>query len=222
MWRSISTADSSSAVGLARCLPGDVRRAAVHRFEHADVGAEIRRADDAEAADQPGAQIRDDVAVEIRQHQHVELLGVHHQLHARGVDDPLVVGDVDVLARGAADAVEEQPVAQLHDVRFVDRGHLLPPVPPRVLEREVRDARRRLLGDDLQALDHARHDLVLEAGVEILGVLAHDDQVDALEARVDAGQVPDRPQVRVQIERLAQPDVHAREALRRSASSPVL
>ena len=66
------------------------------------------------------------------------------------------------------------------------------------------------------------HDLVLEAGVEILGVLADDDQVDALEPRVDAGQVPHRPQVRVEIERLAQPDVDAREALRRSASSPVL
>ena len=38
------------------------------------------------------------------------------------------------------------------------------------------------LGDDLQALDHAGHDLVLEAGVEILGVLAHDDEIDALVA----------------------------------------
>ena len=53
----------------------------------------------AEPADQPGAQIGDDVAVEVRQQQHVELLGVHHQVHARRVDDPLVVGDVGVLAR---------------------------------------------------------------------------------------------------------------------------
>ena len=36
----------------------------------------------------------------------------------------------------------------------------------------------------------------------------------------DARQVPDRPQVRVQVERLAQPDVHAGEAAGRSASSP--
>ncbi len=83
----------------------------------------------------------------------------------------------------------------------------------RVLEREVRDPRRRLLGDDLQALDHARHDLVLEPGVEILGVLADDHQVDALKARVDAGQVPHRPQVRVQVQRLAQADVDAGEPL---------
>ena len=61
--------------------------------------------------------------------QHVELLGVHHQVHARGVDDPLVVRDVRVLARDAPDALEEQAVAQLHDVGLVDRRHRLAAVP---------------------------------------------------------------------------------------------
>ena len=70
----------------------------------------------------------------------------------------------------------------------------------------------------LSALDDAGHDLVLEPGVEVLGVLADDDQVDVLEAARDARQVLHRPQVRVEVERLAQPDVDAGEALRRSAS----
>ena len=112
-----------------------------------------------------------------------------------------------------ADAVEEQAVAQLHDVGLVDRRHLLAAVTARVLEREARDARRRLLGDDLQALDDPGNHLVLEAGVQVFGVLAHDHEIDVLEARRDARQVPHRAQVRVQIERLAQADVHAREAL---------
>ena len=54
-------------------LARDVRRAAVHGFEHRDLRAEVRGADHAEAADQAGAQIRHDVAVQVRQHQHVEL-----------------------------------------------------------------------------------------------------------------------------------------------------
>ena len=87
----------------------------------------------------------------------------------------------------------------------------LRPKRARVLEGEPRDARRGLLGDDLEALDDARHDLVLEPGVEVLGVLADDDEVDALEPALDAGQVLHRPQVGVEIERLAQPDVDARE-----------
>ena len=57
------------------------------------------------------------------------------------------------------------------------------------------------------------HDGVLEAGVEVFGVLADDDQVDAAEARRHRRQVPDRPQVGVEVERLAQADVDAGEAL---------
>jgi len=83
---------------------------------------------------------------------------------------------------------------------------------PGVREGELRHARRRHLGDDFQALDHARHDLVLEAGVQVLGVLAHEHQVDVLEPRRDARQVVDRPEVGVEAEGLAQAHVDAREA----------
>ncbi len=48
-------------------------------------------------------------------------------------------------------------------------------------------------------------------GVEILGVLADDDEIDALKAARHAVDVLDRPQVGVQIERLPQPDVDAGE-----------
>ena len=90
-----------------------------------------------------GAQIGDDVAVEVRQQQHVELLRPHHEVHAGRVDDLLVVARYPEALRDRARALEEQPVAELHDVGFVDRGDLLAAVPPRVLERKFRDARRR-------------------------------------------------------------------------------
>ena len=121
------------------------------------VGAEVGRPDDAEAADQPGAQIRDDVAVEIRQHQHVELLRVHHQLHARGVDDPLVVGDVGEVARRRVRTLSRNsPSLSFMMLALWIAVTCLRPCVSRVLERELRDPRRRLLGDDLQALDDAR------------------------------------------------------------------
>ncbi len=127
-------------------LAGDVRRAAVHRLEHADVAAEIGRADHAEAADQPGAQIRDDVAVEVRHHQHVELLRVHHQVHARRVDDLLVVLDVRIArAPPARTLSRNSPSLELHDVGLVNRRDLLAAVPPRVVEGELaRCASRRV------------------------------------------------------------------------------
>src|SRR5262249_24545124 len=81
-------------------------------------------------------------------------------------------------------------------------------------EGEPRDSRRRALRDDLQAFDDAWHDLVLQAGIQIFRVLADDDQVDVLEAGLHAGKVLDRPQVRIQIQRLPEPDVDAAEPFR--------
>ena len=86
-------------------------------------------------------------------------------------------------------------------------------VPARVVEGEAGDARRGVLRDDLQRLDDAGHDLVLEAAVEVLGVLADDDEVHVLETALDRRQVLDGPQVRVEVERLAQAHVDRGEAL---------
>ena len=112
-----------------------------------------------------------------------------------------------------AEAIEEEPVGELHDVGLVDGRDPLAPVPPRVIEGELRDPRGGALRDDLQGLDDSRHDRVLEAAVEVLGVLADDDEVDVLEPAGDRGHVLDRPEVGVEVERLAQPDVDRGEAL---------
>ena len=57
----------------------------------------------------------------------------------------------------------------------------------------------------------SRPDHVLDAGVQVLGVLADDDQVDVVVARLDARHRLGGAQVGVQPERLAKPDVDAPE-----------
>jgi hypothetical protein len=109
-------------------------------------------------------------------------------------------------------ALQEEAIAHLHDVGLVHGGDALAAVLPRVVEGEARDAGRGLVGDDLQALDDPGYHLVLEPGIQVLRVLAHDHQVDPLVARRHRRDVPHRPQVREQIERLAQADVDAAEA----------
>ena len=135
-------------------------------------------------------------------------------MHARGVHDLLVVDNVGKLAGYAPDALEKQPVAELHDVGFVYRRHLPSRVAARVGEGKPRDPRGRPLRDDLQALDNARHDFVLEPGVQVFGVLADDHQVDVGKPRGDAGQVAHGTEIGVQVQRLAQTDVDAGEAFR--------
>ena len=63
-----------------------------------NLGAEIRRRYDAESADEPRAEIGHDVAVQIREQQDVELCGVHHQMHAESVHDPIVERDLRVVS----------------------------------------------------------------------------------------------------------------------------
>jgi hypothetical protein len=65
--------DSSSAVGFARFLSRCRERfRAPPRTP--PPRADVAPGHDAETADQPGAQIRHDVAVEVREQQHVEFL----------------------------------------------------------------------------------------------------------------------------------------------------
>ena len=157
------------------------------RLEDRGLDADVRAGRDAETADQPGAQVADDVAVQVRQHHDVVQLGLLDQLHAHVVDDAVLELDPAVVVRrDRPAALEEEPVGQLHDVRLVDGGDLVPAVRDRVLEGVAGDPLGRGTGDDLDALGGVGADHVLDAGVQVLGVLADDDQVDVLEARLDA------------------------------------
>ena len=125
-------------------------------------------------------------------------------------------------ARDLAEAVEKEAVGQLHDVRFVDRRDALSSVAAGVFECVPRDPRRGVLRDDLDRLDDTGDDDMLEAAVEILRVLADHHEVHVLEPARDGGHVLDRTEVRVEVERLAQPDVDGREPLSdRSADGPL-
>jgi hypothetical protein len=85
------TLEKRSASGFARFLPGDVGRRAVHRLEDRRLRPQVRARDEPEPADEPRAEVGHDVAVEVLEQQHVELLRPEHELHAGVVDDELAV-----------------------------------------------------------------------------------------------------------------------------------
>src|SRR5262245_64388732 len=64
---------------------------------------------------------------------------------------------------------------------------------PRPLESEMEESPARCFGDHLDALDDARHNLVLDRGVEVFSQFADNEQIDALESGRQAAQVPKRP-----------------------------
>src|SRR5690606_36852534 len=85
--------------GVGDAAPGDVGGAAVHRLEDGVLLADVGARGDAETAGEAGHQVGEDVAEQVGGHQHVERLGVAHQLHGGGVDDDVVGLDVGVLDR---------------------------------------------------------------------------------------------------------------------------
>ena len=92
------------------------------------------------------------------------------------------------------------------------RGDLAAPVADRVLERVARDALAGGAGDDLDALRRVGPDAVLDPRVEVLGVLANDDQVDVLVSGLDALHAPGGTHIGVELERKPQTDIHAPKA----------
>jgi len=63
--------------------------------------AVVRARRDRRPADHPGTELGDQVPVHVREHQHVEPLGCLDQLHAEGIDDPVVEVDLRILLRHA-------------------------------------------------------------------------------------------------------------------------
>ncbi len=74
-----------------------------------------------------------------------------------------------------------------YDIGFVDGMNLLAAAALGVLEGEAGDARGGALGDNFEAFDHAGDYFVLEAGVQILGIFAHQNDVYIFKARRHAG-----------------------------------
>ena len=166
-----------------------------------------------EATDEARTQVADDVAVQVREDEDVVQVRLLDELHAHVVDDTVLELDPARVARGNRLArLEEQPVGQLHDVGLVHGGDLSPAVGDRVLEGEAGDPLRRGASDDLDALGGVLADHVLDARVQVLGVLPNDHQVDVVVPALDPDHRPCGAQVRVQVQRLAQPDVDAAEA----------
>ena len=60
----------------------------------AAIVADVRARRDSEPADETGGHVADDVAVEVREHEHVELLRPLDELHAERVDEHLARSDL--------------------------------------------------------------------------------------------------------------------------------
>jgi hypothetical protein len=181
----------------------------VDRLEHRHLVAEIGRRRDTEAPDQAGREIGQDVAVHVGHDRDVELLRPDDHLMGAVVDDHVLMRQRRVVLQHLLADALQHALGELHDVGLGGDGDLLPPLGLRHRRREAEDALAAHLGDDLQALRDARRLHVLDAGIDVLDILADHDEVDppAGEGRPDAGQFPHRADIAVHLEGLAKRDI---------------
>jgi hypothetical protein len=55
--------------------------ASSYRLEDGAISTDVTRGGEAETTNKTGAEIAGNVTIQVREHQHLELLGCHHQLH---------------------------------------------------------------------------------------------------------------------------------------------
>src|SRR5438477_174684 len=126
------------------------------------------------------------VAEEVRRHDHVESLGMEHEIHRHGVDDALLELDASSEIAGDHTAdVEEETLSKLEDVGFVNQCHLAASVLHRVLEGVPNDALRSFAGDDRDRLRGGAgvvtdFYVVLDADVQTLRVLTNEHEIEIL------------------------------------------
>ena len=102
---------------------------------------------------------------------------------------------------------QEETIRQLEDVRFVHAADGLSARLARPLERKAEEATAGNLRDDLDALDHAGDNLMFNGGIEVLGQLANDEKIHALESGRQAAEILERADRREQSQLAAELNV---------------
>ena len=113
----------TAARRIGAAFPSDVRRASVHRLEHRVVDADIGGLREPEPADQHRGLVAQDVAEQVRRHDHAKPFGRSNQLHSARIDEHFLRLDVGKLLCDFERHAAEQAARFPQYVRLVNDRH---------------------------------------------------------------------------------------------------
>lgn len=169
----------------------------------------VSRGGETETTDETGAHIGENVAVEVRHDEDLVVVrvGVGNHLQAGVVEELGVELDRgEVLGDIFAD-IKEKTISHLHDGGLVDNADLLAANGLGVLESVSQNTLTGLAGNELDALNNAVDNNVLNARVFTLGVLSNQDGVDIVVGGLEAGDGAARSEVGEEVEGSSQSKV---------------
>jgi hypothetical protein len=198
-------------IGVGDALSGDVGGGAVRGLRHGDGAfADAKAGRHAQPPDEAGGFVGQDVAEHVGGDDDVEALRIADQARRHRIDDDLVDGDVRKLRGDPVALLDEHAAAELEHGVLVNQRQQLAALPGE-LEGGPRDARRAEAGNDAHRDRHvlgrpelARPGHDVAVGLEALVILAHDDQVNIVVDGAEVGEGPRRPDIREEVEALAQ------------------
>ena len=175
--------------GVGELLASDIRSGTVDSLEDGALVTNVSGGSKTKTTNQTSAHVGENVSVQVGHNEDLVVVGkrVGDHLQAGVVQKLSVELNVGVFLGELAGGAQEKTVGHLHDGGLVDSADLLPANVAGVLEGVTENALGSLAGDELDALDNAIDDNVLDAGVLALGVLTDQDGVDVVVGGLVAG-----------------------------------
>ena len=164
--------------GIGDVLAGDVGRRAMDCLKDADMIADIRGGCESQSAYQSGAEVADNITLQVGQHHHVEQVRSRDQFHAEVVYDHIIRLDLGILQGHLPETLQEESVRDLHDVCLMSAGDASGLFFAGHLEGIPDDLHRTGSGDEPAAQRHVVRQHMLDASVGVFYIFTDDRDID--------------------------------------------
>lgn len=200
---------------VSQSLAGNIGSGTMDSFEDGALVTDVARGSETQTTNQAGAHVGQNVTVQVGHDEDLVVVGerVGDHLEAGVVEELSIKLDAGEVLGNLLANIQEETVRHLHNGGLVDDADLGAANRLGVLESESEDTLRSFAGDELDALNNAVNNDVLNAGVFTLGVLSDQDGVNIVVWGLEAGDGAARSQVGKEVESSAEGEVKRDVAL---------
>lgn len=201
--------------GVGKTLASNIGGRAVNGLEDGALITDVAGGGETETTDETGAHVGENVTVKVGHDEDLVVVGsgVGGHLEAGVVEKLGIELDIGEVLGDIAGGVEEETIGHLHDGGLVDNADLLAVDGAGLLEGVAEDTLGSLAGDELDGLDNAIDNDVLNARVLALGVFTDEDGVNAVVGGLEASNRAARAEVGEKVEGPAEGQVEGNVAL---------